>query len=100
MVVGHGRGYACRVGQLKVWAVNAQLDDGRVAWLLGTFFRVARWELTCGFCKERFRKTQYYVSSTAVCPHCGTRNLLPVPRFPRDPGPRPPNWPDYHPPAD
>lgn len=59
--------------------------------------RLGRWELTCGFCKERFQRLQFLVWSTAVCPYCGTRNLLPVPRFPWDPGPRPPNWPEYHP---
>lgn len=86
------------MGQLKVNAINARLQDGLLGLLLG-MARSARWELTCGFCKERFRKVQYLASSTAVCPYCGTRNLLPVPRFPRDPGPRPPNWPEYRPPS-
>jgi rRNA maturation endonuclease Nob1 len=50
---------------------------------------LARWELTCGFCKTRFRKIQPLAWDGSVCPACGTRNLLPVPRFPSDPGPRP-----------
>ena len=71
----HGH-YPAAVGQLRLNAINAQLETGLVGLLLG-MIRGARWELTCGFCKERFRKVQFMVFSTAVCPYCGTRNLLP-----------------------
>jgi rRNA maturation endonuclease Nob1 len=86
------------VGQLKVNAINARLETGLRGFLF-SMIRGARWELTCGFCKERFSRVQPIFWSSAVCPYCGTRNLLPVPRFPSDRGPRPPNWPDYRPPS-
>jgi hypothetical protein len=78
------------VAQLKVNAINARFEGAVLGLLLG-MARSARWDVTCGFCKERFRKVQFLAWSTAVCPFCGARNLLPVPRFPADPGPRPPN---------
>jgi hypothetical protein len=64
------------VGQLRLSAIDARLETGLVGLLLG-MIRVARWELTCGFCKERFRIVHLIWFSSAVCPYCGTRNLLP-----------------------
>ena len=88
-----------RVGQLRLNAIDARFATGLIGWLLG-MVRCLRWDLTCGFCKGRFRKVLHFAYSTADCPYCGTRNLLPVPRYPSDPGPLPPNWPEYHPPLD
>lgn len=62
--------------QLKVRAIDARLESGPLGLLL-SLIRGARWELTCGFCKERFRKIQYIFTGFADCPYCGTRNLLP-----------------------
>lgn len=76
------------MSQLRVNAVNASFDSGRYGLVLG-LLRIARWELTCGLCRERVRLIQRYGFSAITCPYCGTRNLLPVPRFPNDPGPRP-----------
>jgi hypothetical protein len=85
------------MAQLRLDAINARLESGWLGVLLG-IARFARWDLTCGFCRQRVRKVQFLVWSSVVCPYCGTRNVLPVPRFPNDPGPRPPNWPEYRPP--
>ena len=87
------------MGQLQLNAIDARLETG-LRGLLLAMIRGAQWELTCGFCKERFRKVLFIAWSSAVCPYCGARNLLPVGRFPSDPGPRPPNWPQYRPPSD
>ena len=80
-------------------AIDARIQGGLAA-VLFAILASFRWELTCGFCKIRFKKLQLFGLSSAICPYCGTQNLLPVPRFPRDPGPRPPNWPPYQPPQD
>jgi hypothetical protein len=80
------------VGQLTVNAIDARQELGFSGFLLA-LLRTSRWELTCGFCKEPSRRYQWLWASTVVCPYCGTRNRLPVPRFPSDPGPRPPGWP-------
>jgi rRNA maturation endonuclease Nob1 len=69
------RDYPRGVAQLKVNAINPRMERGVVGLLLG-MVRTARWELTCGFCRERFRNFQFLLSSTAVCPFCGTSNLL------------------------
>ena len=87
------------MGVLKVNAVDARFQAGFLGLLLSVAM-FARWDLGCGFCKERFRTIQPMAWSTAVCPYCRTRNLLPVPRFARDPGPRPPNGPEYQPPSE
>jgi DNA-directed RNA polymerase subunit RPC12/RpoP len=79
-------------------AVDARFQTGLLGLVLG-IARFARWDIRCGFCQEQFRKVQPLVWSSSVCPYCGTRNLLPVPRFPNDPGPRPPNWPGPTPPS-
>ena len=66
------------MAKLKVDAINARYV-GRFLdfrWL----FQSARWELTCGFCKERFTET-WSMGSGVDCPYCGTYNLLPLPRF-------------------
>ena len=64
------------MGQLKVMAIDARLETGPIGLLL-SLIRGARWELTCGFCKERFRKVLLLFLGFADCPYCGTRNLLP-----------------------
>jgi len=75
------------VGTLRVNAIDARwIDRWLLVVTLGMFWR---WELTCGFCRTRFRKDKFVAGDSAECPVCGTRNLLPVPRFPWDPGPRP-----------
>jgi rRNA maturation endonuclease Nob1 len=68
------------VGQLRVQAINARMETG---WLGFAFalIRGMRWNLTCGFCKRPFRKNVYMISTSAVCPYCGTRNLLPMRRL-------------------
>jgi hypothetical protein len=86
------------LGRLKLPAINARFESGLTGWLLA-MVRSARWELICGFCKQRFRKVQFFGWSTIECPFCGTVNELPVSRFPSDPGPRPPDWPEYRPPS-
>lgn len=75
------------MGQLRLNAIDAQLDTGFRGFMLA-MVRGAGWELTCGFCKQRFRKVIFLTWSSAVCPFCGTRNLLPVTRFTNDPGRR------------
>jgi DNA-directed RNA polymerase subunit RPC12/RpoP len=75
------------VGQLTVNAIGARYV-GRFLdfrWLL----QGAKWELTCGFCKEHFTATAWSDYGAMECPDCGTRNLLLMPRFAWDPGPRP-----------
>jgi len=76
------------MAQLKINAIDARLESGFRGLLLA-IIRAAHWELTCGFCKERFSRTQFFALSSADCPFCGARNLLPVPRFPSDPNRRP-----------
>jgi hypothetical protein len=43
---------------------------------------VASWEVTCGFCRTRFRRVVFELivgsrMSWVGCPACGTHNLLP-----------------------
>jgi hypothetical protein len=43
---------------------------------------VARWEVTCGFCRTRFQRVVFELivgsrMSWVGCPSCGTHNLLP-----------------------
>lgn len=45
-------------------------------------FIFARWEVTCGFCRTRFKRTVLDLMvrswmSRVACPACGTHNLLP-----------------------
>jgi hypothetical protein len=77
------------MGQLQLRAIDPQLDIGLAAALLASMY-FARWELTCGFCRTRFRKTQIFTFTWADCPNCGTRNLLPTPLSPPDSRPRRP----------
>lgn len=72
------------MAQLKVRAIDPRLETGPLGLLL-SLIRGARWELTCGFCKERFGKVQLLFMGFSDCPYCGARNLLPS--F----GPRRPN---------
>ena len=62
------------MGQLKVEAINPVLITGwrSFVWLS----RRVEWELTCGFCRTRFRRTVWMASGSVVCPACETRNLL------------------------
>lgn len=68
--------------KLTVNAINPVFDESfrSLRWLV----RAARWELTCGFCRTRFKDTGWILRSTAVCPACGTRNLLPPGQTARD----------------
>jgi rRNA maturation endonuclease Nob1 len=61
--------------QLRVEAINPVLDESwrSFRWVV----RAARWEVTCGFCRTRFKDTGWMLRSSVVCPACGTRNLLP-----------------------
>lgn len=61
--------------QLVVRAIDARLKHGRKGFLVA-MIRGARWELTCGFCKERFRTLQHLFSRIAECPHSVERELL------------------------
>jgi hypothetical protein len=45
-------------------------------------FAFARWEVTCGFCRTRFKRTVLDLMvgskmSSVGCPGCGAHNLLP-----------------------
>jgi hypothetical protein len=45
-------------------------------------FAFGRWEVTCGFCRTRFRRTVLDLMvgsrmSWVACPECGAHNLLP-----------------------
>lgn len=66
------------MSQLKVDAINPVLDESfrSLRWLV----RAARWEVTCGFCRSRFKDTGWMLRGSVVCPACGTRNLLPTGR--------------------
>ena len=62
---------------LEVEAINPV----RFSWLPG-FTVVARWEVTCGFCRTRFSRVVLELMvgsrmSWVACPKCGTHNLLP-----------------------
>jgi hypothetical protein len=63
------------VGPLEIEAINAErIDSWRsFSWVV----RLTRWELTCGFCRLRFRRLAPFARSEIDCPQCGTRNLLP-----------------------
>ena len=65
------------MGQLRVKAINARMEAGWIGFAFA-LVRGMRWNLTCGFCKRPFRKTIYMISTSADCPYCGTRNLLPM----------------------
>ena len=63
---------------LELDAINPVRLDG---FLSGLMF-AARWELTCGFCRNRFEGnvTETVAGSSMswiACPACGTHNLLP-----------------------
>lgn len=63
------------MSQLRVEAINPVLDEAwrSFRWVV----RAARWEVTCGFCRTRFKDTGWMLRSSVVCRACGTRNLLP-----------------------
>jgi len=51
-------------------------------WLPFSVTIVARWQVTCGFCRTRFERLVWEAPwgsrlSRAVCPACETHNLLP-----------------------
>ena len=63
---------------LEIEAINPV----RSTWLPGNFGILARWEVTCGFCRVRFARLVWELMigsamSSVTCPKCGTRNLLP-----------------------
>jgi hypothetical protein len=69
------------MAQLKIDAINPVRTDTWTTFLWVA--RMARWELTCGFCRTRFTSSGMFFRSSAVCPACGTRNLLPNSSMPR-----------------
>jgi LSD1 subclass zinc finger protein len=63
---------------LRLAAINPQ----QRGWLLASLGIIARWEVTCGFCRTRFTNPVFEmlrgsVLSEVRCPACGTLNLLP-----------------------
>jgi hypothetical protein len=62
------------MARLTVDAINPELIEPWPAAL--TALGVVRWELTCGFCRTRFRRTVWMIWSLAACRACGTRNDL------------------------
>lgn len=63
---------------LELEAINPARVDGFVSGLAV----MARWQVTCGFCRTRFEGDvmETWVGSAlswVACPSCGTRNLLP-----------------------
>jgi len=63
------------VSQLEIEGINPVRTDSwrSLHWVA----RLGRWEVTCGFCRNRFTSTGSTVRSSVFCPNCGTRNLLP-----------------------
>ena len=58
------------------------INPVRVGPFFATFAVVARWEVTCGLCRTRFRRYVFElrvgsIFSWVACPECGTHNLLP-----------------------
>ena len=58
------------------------IDPVRFGWLPASLGIVARWEVTCGFCRTRFSRVRWELLtgsrlSWVACPACGTHNLLP-----------------------
>jgi len=63
----------------------------RYGWLPANLGILARWEVTCGFCRSRFSRLAWDLPmgtwlSAISCPACGTRNLLPGHPDLRSPG--------------
>lgn len=63
---------------LEVEAINPV----RSGWLPANLGILARWEVTCGFCRTRFARFVWELlagsrMSWVSCPACGTHNLLP-----------------------
>ncbi len=58
------------------------INPVRHGWLPANLGVLARWEVTCGFCRERFARFAWDLPvgtrlSAVACPACGTRNRLP-----------------------
>ncbi len=58
------------------------INPVRFQWLPADLGIVARWEVTCGFCRTRFSRLRWELMfgtgmSWVGCPACGTHNLLP-----------------------
>lgn len=62
------------MGRLTVDGINPQLVE-RTPAVLWRFGLVAV-DLTCGFCRTRFRAVIWVGREVATCPACGTRNQL------------------------
>ena len=71
-----GRSNVLSVGTLTIDAIGAErIDTWRsLHWTL----RLVRWEVTCAFCRLRFRRSTWYIRSFVECPECGTRNVIRV----------------------
>lgn len=60
----------------------AAIDPVRIGPLPGGLGRIARWQVTCGSCRTRFRRGLVELPwgsrlSWVGCPLCGAHNLLP-----------------------
>jgi hypothetical protein len=58
------------------------VDAVQIGWLPASLSLVARWEVTCGVCRTRFRRVLIELlwgtsMSWVGCPACGAHNLLP-----------------------
>ncbi len=58
------------------------INPVRHEWLPANLGILARWEVTCGFCRIRFSRIGWGLVvasrlSRVTCPACGTVNLLP-----------------------
>lgn len=73
----------------QVNAIDAHIQTGWRGLILG-IARLTRWEYTCGDCRSPVRGLEDQLRGWTVCPVCGSRNLLPMPRLPNDCGPTKP----------
>jgi uncharacterized Zn-finger protein len=58
------------------------IDPVQISWLPAFLGILSHWEVTCGFCRTRFRRFTWELMvgsrmSRVTCPKCGTHNLLP-----------------------
>jgi hypothetical protein len=71
------RAYAASVATLQVDAVNPELVELPLGLnLLFWLAHMVRWELTCGFCRTRFRAWILWRVMPTRCPACGTLNRV------------------------
>jgi rRNA maturation endonuclease Nob1 len=63
------------MAQRTLEAIDAKRTDtrGTLHWAI----RSSRWEITCGSCRTHFPSAMPFYKSSADCPICGARNVLP-----------------------